>query len=157
MILPSIGLGPTTSQYSDQVERSTWPAPDQPSKDVKSGRKVSILDVAEAFGWKYRITYAVGCWPSTGRRPSRQRASYAYRFWRGRQRAVAVQVEPVSGKTWTWDTLLTWNLESFPVGHPTLEAFATAMFGPLNKPVWPNDWSCPYFGPFHGPEKPKKA
>lgn len=159
MTLPSIGLGPTTSPYSEQLERAAWPEPDQPSKDVEAGKKVSILDVADLCGWKYRITYAVGCWPSTGGRPGRQRASYAYRFWRGRRRAVAVQVEPsaLAGKTWTWDTLLTWDLESFPVGHSTLEAFATAMFGPVHRVEWPKDWSCSYFGPLHGPEKHKKG
>lgn len=143
--------------------RAPWPAPEVGSREVAEAHgKVSLLEAAEAFGWSYRITYAVGCWPSVGGRPSRQRPSYAYRLWRGDQRAVAVYVAPASadgGKTWSWDTLLTWDLASFPRGHANLEAFAAAICGPVQAVKWPGkgDWSCPYFGPLHGPEKLKRV
>lgn len=143
-------------------ERTPWPTPERVATEVDPFlAKVSLLELARSFGWKYRITEARGCFPSVGGRPSRQRDSIAYRFWRGGDRAVAVYVAPVSEatKTWTWDTLLTWTLDTFPHGHATLEQFTAAITGPVQAVKWPSkdDWRCPYFGPLHGPERPKRV
>lgn len=160
MTVPSIGLGPTASEYSEMVTREPWPAPEHTSSlgaEINAKRAVTDLaNLAEAHGWSVRLTYARGCWPSTGGRPSRQRDSYAVRMSRGRRRAVAVYVEGTSlTSTWSWDTLLAWDLDSFPFGLGTIGAFQDTVFGAECKPAWPTDWSCPYFGPVHGPAKPK--
>lgn len=163
MILPSIGLGPTMSEFSEAAMPLQWPVPERPAMALNGPVPAPVLGLAHlalAFCWQHRITYARGCWPSVGGRPSRQRDSYAVRMWRGRQRAVAVYVEgPSERAPWAWDTLLEWDLDRFPHGLADITAFQDAVFGPLCKPSWPGpkDWSCPYFGPVHGPDKPKRV
>jgi len=165
MTMPSIGLGPTESSYTERVHLDPWPAPERVSADVDLSGIMSkpifeLVTMAGQFGWSCRVTSAVGCWPSIGGRPSRQRASYAVRMWRGRQRAVAVYVEPPNVRgTWSWDTLLEWDLDSFPRGLANIGMFQDMLFGLECKPMWPGpkDWSCPYFGPVHGPDKPKRV
>lgn len=163
MTMPSIGLGPSTSIYSEILDHKAWPEPEMSSTDIEVPPVHAVAELAmlaARFGWDFKVTSAVGCWPSVGGRPSRQRASYAVRMWRGRQRAVAVYVEPPGlSKTWSWDTLLEWDLDSFPRGLATIGMFQDMVFGLECKPSWPGakDWSCPYFGPAHGPEKPKRV
>jgi hypothetical protein len=141
----------------------TWPSPESISEFVQTCPKAPVTDLitlAQRSGWKVTVTYARGCWPSVGGRPSRQRDSYGVRMWRGAHRAVAIYVEGVATEgAWGWETLLSWTLDTFPHGHANSTVFQDAVFGQTVKPAWPGpkDWSCPYFGPAHGPVKPKRV
>lgn len=159
MTLPPIGLGPSTSIYTEEAPRDLWPEPEQLAMDIIPGiAKPAVQDMAwlaERHGWSHRITEAIGCWPSLGQKPSRARFSQALRMWRGDQRAVAVYVEPPTGTSWQWITFYRWSIGEFPNSDANIGQFMNALFGPLCKPIWPGpkDWSCPYFGPVHGPAK----
>lgn len=160
MTTPPIGLGPSTSRYSAVNERPEWPTPEVIGEPDPHGMgKAAVLDLArlaEAHGWTVRITKARGSWPSTGGRPSQPYWSLAVRMFRINQRAVAVYVE--TGRAWSWKTLYRWNIGEFPTMDAAIGGFTDAVFGPLCKPAWPGpqDWTCPYFGPVHGPERPPK-
>jgi hypothetical protein len=162
-VIQPIGLGPSTSKYSDPVERIVWPQPEVAAVEIQPGTgKPAVEDLcrlARAFGWSMRVTEACGCWPSVGQRPSVQRWSQAIRMWRGQERAVAVYVEDAGGKTWKWMTFYRWTIGAFPDSEANVNHFLDGLFGPPCKPMWPgaNDWSCPYFGPVHGPVKPPRV
>lgn len=115
-MLPSIGLGPTTSAYTEQDERAAWPDPEVAGREVTDyhGKRAvaGLVRKAQANGWNVRVTEACGSWPSTGKRPSAPRWSLAVRLWRGNERAVAVYVEAPG--TWKWDTIRYWALGTFP-------------------------------------------
>lgn len=157
MSLPSIGLGPTDSIYTETTYRSLWPDPVVGAHEVDpdylgKDALVKLIYGVARHGWLTRVTHAQGSYPSTGKRPSTPRHSLAARMWRGKQRAIAVYVEG-SGKTWSWDTLYVWTLGEFPTKLPAIGAFMDAVMGPVHRIDWPTDWTCPYFGPIHGPAK----
>jgi len=138
-----------------------WPDPETTSTQIGPpylGKSAvsDLVKLCAPHGWTVRVTHARGCYPSIGGRPSEQKDSLAVRLSRGRQRAVAVYV---GGSAWSWDTLYRWTLGEFPDRDATIGAFQDALFGPLCKPAWPGpkDWSCPWFGPVHGPAKPARV
>lgn len=121
MTLPSIGLGPTTSEFTRQEDLPPWPAPEITNRVVHGdeyAHKGAVRDMvryAEARGWTATVTYAKGCWPTTGQKPSRQRESYAVHMERGGEMAVTVYVEgPSPSSPWSWETLYHWIKGKFP-------------------------------------------
>lgn len=136
-----------------------WPAPMVDSHPVEPdfmGKRavVDMVALATAHGWHHEVTHAQGSYPSLGRHPGPPMHSLAVRLWRGAERAVAVYVEAASG--WEWKTLYRWDIGARPHAVLGVEAFLTAISGPLCKPVWPTDWTCPSFGPLHGPKRPPR-
>lgn len=156
---PSIGLGPTTSIYTEVEVHEAWPAPEMPARKIEEPDKAAVralIDLARAHGWTVRTTEAIGSWPSVGQAPSRQRRSLAVSMTRAQRVAVAVYVEGVAeGGAWSWDTLV--SVDSGWIKCPDVSRFQDLVFGPLCKPSWPTDWTCPYFGPVHGPVKMRRT
>ncbi len=154
-----IGQGPTSSIYTETAERLEWPDPDMSMRTAPEPDKAAVpalVALAEACGWKAWVTEAVGAWPTIGGRPSRQRRSLAVRMARNDRVAVAVYVEGLTeGVSWSWDTLA--SINSGWLKFATIGEFQDHVFGPLCKPSWPTNWACPYFGPVHGPDKPKRV
>lgn len=160
MTYPPIGLGPAWSIYTERPRLDPWPEPASPAvvvDDFERPAVVALVALANAHGWIVKVTRAEGAWPTVGQKPSRQRVSLAVRMHRDAQYAVAVYVEPITeGGTWAWETMLfrigEWIGKSFSIG-----VFMDEVFGLLCRPSWPTDWTCPYFGPLHGPAKPKRV
>jgi hypothetical protein len=143
--------------------RELWPEPEMVNRPVAAERRKTALaeldQLATQHGWRVHATEAKGAWPSVGQKPSVQRWSVRLGMSRGQERAVAVYVEDATGKTWKWDTLQVWRLGGWPTKYADIGMFKDTVFGLLCKLAWPGkgDWSCPWFGPVHGPEKPRRV
>lgn len=141
-------------------ESHAWPMPEMAATEVadlyEKAAVAALVRLAHAHGWTVRVTEAIGSWPSVAQRPSVQRRSLAVRMSRGPCRAVAVYVSDGTGDTWTWQDLYRWCDGTFPDLDASIGQFTDALFGRLCKPVMPTDWSCPYFGPVHGPKRPPR-
>jgi hypothetical protein len=138
-----------------------WPAPEVTQRLTTDYREktavAALVKLAGAHGWTALVTEARGCLPSVGGRPSVPRWNLLVRMSRGVQRAVASYQEAATGDTWTWDGLWWWADGEFPGQEPAITEFMDRMFGPPCKPTMPTDWSCPYFGPVHGPKRAPRA
>lgn len=137
--------------------REPWPDPELVNREVAADGKTAVRDLvvlAQAHGWTAVVTQARGAWPGVAGRPTIQRESLAVRLNRGDERAVAVYVEAATGRTWAWDALWAWRAGQFPQDHDAaISLFLDRLFGLLCKSAMPTDWSCPYFGPMHGPKR----
>jgi hypothetical protein len=129
MILPPIGLGPSTSTYTEHEAVEAWPSPEMINTPIgppylgKTAVAGLVRDAVTA-GWTVHVTHARGCYPSIGQKPSKQKDSLAVRMRRRDQRAVAVYVE---ASTWSWDILYRWVLGEFPAKLPTITAFRAVL------------------------------
>lgn len=115
---PPIHAFPLRTEWDalQPIYKEPWPKPDMVNVDATQDsaswpRSVrSMVTKANTQGWSVLVTKAKGSWPTTGKKPSRARYSFAVRMSRGEDRAVAVYVEGVSEKaTWSWDTLYRWT------------------------------------------------
>lgn len=126
MTTPPIGLGPSTSEYTETPVVTPWPAPEIASHEVPAdylGKSavIRMATLAESKGWTVQVTHAKGSFPSVGGRPGPARDSLAVRMWRREDRAVAVYVQ--CSKTWDWKLLRRWTLNAFPTSFRLLENF----------------------------------
>jgi hypothetical protein len=128
-----IGLGPSTSKFTLVDESPPWPVPEVVGHEVEAtfmskSAVVDLFNFATGKGWTVLVTHAKGSFPTVGQKSSVQRHSLAVRMARKNERAVAVYVEDINGKTWKWDTLYHWTLaETFPMKVATITEFRTLL------------------------------
>lgn len=117
MSYPPIGLGPSTSEFTETYASAPWPAPEIPGHEVPAdylGKRavINLVYYAEDMDWSLKVTHAKGSLPTVGGKPGPARDSLAVRMWRRQDRAVAVYC--AGSSTWTWKVLRRWQLGYFP-------------------------------------------
>lgn len=89
-------------------EKQPFPAPSVTSLDpheaVQPGPVVDLEALAVLYGWRTKVTHAVGHVPhaSYGTPSAKAKTSWAIRAMRGTDRAVAVRVDGAWSSFWTW-------------------------------------------------------
>jgi hypothetical protein len=138
------------------VGAEPWPEPEAQAIEVDGtayanrSALVSLIKLAESLEWSARVTFARGSYPGVGQRPSRQRASFAVRFRRGPDAAVAVYAEgPSEGSSWSWELLIRRPGGHFAAPDATITAFVDGLAGPV---VARPTLADAGLGPMHGPK-----
>lgn len=104
-------------------EKQPFPAPSVTSLDphdaAQPGPVVDLEALAVLYGWRTKVTHAVGHVPhaSHGTPSAKAKTSWAIRASRGLDRAVAVRMDG------TWTSFWTWSPSQLMVRSPTLADF----------------------------------